>query len=374
MALKSPRQGEALAELDVEIDNARAAWDWAMERGHVARLDEALEGLCRFYEMRLRREEGEAACRAASSLLSTITGGDGCAPDEAIASAAQTLRVLAKVLAWQACFTFGLGRGDEAAGMLEHALALLARPELTDRNVRVERALVLLHKGHIEENRVVSEARESLEEALAICRELGDRWGMAAALVDLGWVYLEQTGIVEGRGAFEESLALFRALGDWRGAVDSLYGLSAASWAAFELDESERLAREALDLSQQTGDAHARAYAWHSLGIISWARGEWDESQSFFETCLAVSTDAGDAYTAELARWFLCAAKVDMGEYEQARVLGEVGVRRAREIGLHQQVAALYCLLGRETLARHRYQRAEALFEEGYDAMKVRSV
>ena len=64
--LKGPRQEEALAELDVEIDNARVAWDWAVERGQVARLDEALEGVCRFYELRLRREEGEAACCAAA--------------------------------------------------------------------------------------------------------------------------------------------------------------------------------------------------------------------------------------------------------------------------------------------------------------------
>jgi tetratricopeptide (TPR) repeat protein len=141
-----------------------------------------------------------------------------------------------------------------------------------------------------------------------------------------------------------------------------------------ELDESERLAKEALELSQQSGDAHGRAYAMNALGRISWTRGGWQVSQSYFEKSLTISSEAGDAYAAEMARWWLCAASLDGGDYERARELGRDGVRRARRIGLNQQVTALCCLLGFERLVQRHYQQAEALLLEGYDATEVRSL
>ena len=67
--LKGPRQLTALAEIEADIGNARAAWEWAVERGYVQELDRAMDGLCRFYEWRGRYEEGEAACLAVMQAL-----------------------------------------------------------------------------------------------------------------------------------------------------------------------------------------------------------------------------------------------------------------------------------------------------------------
>ena len=63
----------ALAEMDVESENARAAWDWAVEQGQVERLDQALEGLYWFYQWRLRLQEAEAACQSAARMIETRT-------------------------------------------------------------------------------------------------------------------------------------------------------------------------------------------------------------------------------------------------------------------------------------------------------------
>ena len=52
--LKGARQLEALAEIEADLDNARAAWEWAVEREQAEWLDDALEGLCLFYEWRGR--------------------------------------------------------------------------------------------------------------------------------------------------------------------------------------------------------------------------------------------------------------------------------------------------------------------------------
>jgi predicted ATPase len=50
--LKGPRQQTALAEIGLDLENAHTAWSRAVERGQVERLDQAIEGLCLFYERR----------------------------------------------------------------------------------------------------------------------------------------------------------------------------------------------------------------------------------------------------------------------------------------------------------------------------------
>jgi predicted ATPase/predicted Ser/Thr protein kinase len=98
--LKGPREQAVLAEIEADSENARAAWNWAVERGHVEYIEQAIEGLCLFYDLRWRYQEGEAACRMAAEKLGATASGDG--PD---LSAVEGLPVLAKILAWQSVFS-----------------------------------------------------------------------------------------------------------------------------------------------------------------------------------------------------------------------------------------------------------------------------
>ena len=59
--LKGARQREALEEMDLEIENGRAAWTWSAEHGQVARLAEGAEGIWLSHSQRLWLQEGEAA-------------------------------------------------------------------------------------------------------------------------------------------------------------------------------------------------------------------------------------------------------------------------------------------------------------------------
>ena len=63
-----------------DSENARVAWDWAVERGLVARLDQALEGLCLIYERRGRHLDGESTCRIAADKLVVLADPKGALP------------------------------------------------------------------------------------------------------------------------------------------------------------------------------------------------------------------------------------------------------------------------------------------------------
>jgi predicted ATPase/predicted Ser/Thr protein kinase len=174
--VKGPQRPAALAEMDVEVDNARAAWDWAVERVQVQQLDRAIEGLGWFYEVRLRFPEGDTALRAAADMFA--------AQERCTKLSADGLRVWAQALVWQGGFSLYLGRAEIARQLLRRSLALLEDSRLDTLDVRRTRAFVLYTKGMAANtwgDRLA--ATEPLEQSLALYQALGCRYEMARTLV-----------------------------------------------------------------------------------------------------------------------------------------------------------------------------------------------
>jgi hypothetical protein len=69
-------------------------------------------------------------------------------------------------------------------------------------------------------------ARSRYEEALAISRELGDRWGIAAWLNNLGLIAYRQGEYGAARSLHEESLSISHELGDRLSIAGSLEALA----------------------------------------------------------------------------------------------------------------------------------------------------
>jgi tetratricopeptide (TPR) repeat protein len=259
--LKGPRQQEALAEIEADSENARAAWNWAVERGKVSQLDQAMEGLCRFYEWRVRYQVGEAACRLAAGKLAVTASGEG-------------LRVLVKVLTWQSVFSRELGRTELTGQLLRQGLALLEGPELDDQDTRPERAFALEQMGH-----------------------------MAAG-----------SDCEEARQLYEQSLALYQALGDRGRIADLLQVLSGIALHQGQLEEGERLARESFAIRQELGDRAGIASGLITLGVALLKLGKYVEAHSLLEESAAIYNDLGEH--GGLALSLLHEAEVLLGRHE----------------------------------------------------------
>ena len=104
VALKGAGQCAALDAIGKDIENVRAAWQWAVEAGDIALLAPAAGALSLAYEWLGRSEDGLAAMRLAAALPS---------PTE----------VRARLLAAQARFAFLRGDRPGALALLEHAQA-----------------------------------------------------------------------------------------------------------------------------------------------------------------------------------------------------------------------------------------------------------
>ena len=120
------------------------------------------------------------------------------------------LRVRARILTWQSVFSEGLGRFETARQLLRLSLSLLDDPALANHDTRPERAFTLQHLANLASWAGDREGvRRGYEESLALYRELGDRWGTAAALYGLGYLALV-SGVYDEMGtqifyAYEES-------------------------------------------------------------------------------------------------------------------------------------------------------------------------
>jgi predicted ATPase/DNA-binding SARP family transcriptional activator len=306
--LKGARCEVALAELDREIDNARAAWNWSIEQAQVEQLGHAVEGLCRFFVWRGRAKEGEAACHSAAERLQSI-------------DSSESLLVLASVLAWQGSFCYSLGHLEAARDLLGRSLAVLGQPELADRDLRSVKAFALAKLGLVIQLAVVDhqEAHRLYQESLTLYRALIDRHGIATVLWYLGRIAHHRNNLAEARQFFEESWVIRQSLGDKRAMAMSLEWLGAVALAQGRLEDGEGYLRQCVSLSQEVGYREYVADGLMSLGLLLGHRGEFVQWHSLIQEAMEIHEELGLHVSRAVAPSFLASAEVHLGRYEQAR-------------------------------------------------------
>ena len=374
--MQGPSQAAALDELASESENARAAWNWAAERGLAARLDEALDPLCYFYKWRGRYHEGEQACQRAIDGLSTDRENEPVSPDEVVpptrpVDGAERLRVLARAVAWQGVFYWRMGRVEDAQARLARSQALLEDPALAGRDIRREQAFLWWRLGRklfdIDRDR----ARPLCERSLALYRELDDRWAMANVLDDLSWAARSLSDYRAERDLAEESLALRRALGDRRGTSRALRALSSVAFLQGRLGEAEQLIRQSAAIPLAGGSRAEIADRLSGEGWILGMLGSFEEGHRLLGQSVALWEELGVSKMAAIIGIPLGFVRLHLGHYAQARELLTTGLRVAREIGDRGRTAFGLFLLswvalaeGAQAEADELLQESEALFQE----------
>jgi predicted ATPase len=309
----------ALAEIQVDYENIRLAWSWAAEQGQIERLAQAMDSLGFFYQWGGRFQEGEAAYRnAVANLVVTPSGNKQPVPFS------NRLRVLTKLLSWQADFSYTLGQFEHAEDLLQQGLALIDNPELANQDIRLEKARILRQIGSIAENNRRENARPLLEESLAIYRSLNDKEGIARSLS-----VLSQAVMYEG-----------------------------------ELEEAERLAQESLAIYREIGSQPQIALGLLYLGMKFLILGRFVETHILLEESITIQSNYGARGQLVEANITLGWAKVMLGRYEEAHILLQQTLSLAKEIGYQNKVASAFTLLGWVALAETDYAEAQQFLQQ----------
>ncbi|PZG51553.1 AfsR family transcriptional regulator [Spongiactinospora gelatinilytica] len=208
-----------------------------------------------------------------------------------------------------------LGRGffgewEEAAGaVLEAALRDGDEPaEILARN-----ALGILAA---ERRHDLPTASRHLHRAWRLCRDLGDRPGLARALNNLGAVYTMRRRYREAVDYLRESLAVRLALPEPLGVSAVLNNLGTVYVKMGAFEEADATLRDALGMTRAERDHYTEANTLNSLGNLRYEQGDHRAAVEFHERCLDICRRMSLARVEMLVR-------VDLAKAERAR--GDLG-------------------------------------------------
>jgi len=317
-ALRGPQQAPVQAEIEPDLPNLLAAWEWALARRDTALLARLVHGLFAFYESKAWFREGVRILQPALDWAGEAGGAD---PDAA--------RLLRRLLGRQAALHRQMGQYEQALALIEAGLALPGLPS------DEEHAFLLLQRA---------------------------------------WVAFLQAQYVQARTWAEEGLARYRALGQPAGSGD---GLALLGWTAYELGDyaaAEALCREAQAACEQTGYAWGVQYAVYGLGLVKRAQGDYATAQQCFRKNLAFCEQIGYLWGVAQAHINLGLTALAQGEAPAAEGFFRQSLSLSESIEHRWGIAQSYKGLGEVALAggdcdaaRAWAQRSLALYQQMQD-------
>jgi predicted ATPase len=298
--LKGAGQREALRELTAEIDNFRAAWEWAITRSRFATLYENLRAFLLLYDLRGWYAEG---IERIESLVHALRGTPDGHPE-----------LLGLALALQGWFYFRRGQLKQARERFDQGLMIL-RP-LDD---PIALADVLSLSGPL--LTALGETATALEhgrEGLAAARANGDIWRIAYALMMQGGNLVGSGRFEEAYASAQEALTHFRALGDTRLIVVTLNILGFAAMQLSRYPEARGYLQESLSLITPLEDPWNVGTAYGNLGIVELAQGNPSEAQVLLQKSVPLIAELGMLGDMAFYLTYLGEAAVALGAADEA--------------------------------------------------------
>jgi predicted ATPase/DNA-binding SARP family transcriptional activator len=305
--MRGPDQPRWIRRLGVELDNARAALEWALQRGRTADAVAMAGGLAYGWYITGTVQAGQAFI-----VRALAEPGESSAEHRAVAAA------------WGAWLTqIGSGATADAVEYAERAVVIgrgdSARGFCT---AAVVAALLRAYRG------LTLEAQELIEEAAAMLVQAPDRW--LQAFVD--WVH---SGLVLKMGDAERAAELLR---------DSVAGFS------------------------EVGDRYGRAIASIRLGELAELRGDYDEAIVLTTFAYEGTMDSGPGANASILATRLGNLAALQGRFVDAATWHATALARARELAFPGPAAQALSGMAVAAAQQGRIGEAEILHRDALAA------
>ncbi len=315
-AVRGEEQGAILAEVEVEIDNLRAAWDWALRRKLATAIFGMMQIMPYYYQIRSRYREGATAYEGAVQALDTANA----TREEQIAlllplvflgwlrirlgefdAAERALRrcqLLYTELDLPPLPGYGtdpetpLGLIYSMRGNLDEALALIGQAQQLNTQQGHRLNLMLTYYvlcGIKLKQGAPAEALDHAKAAFAIAEAIGDRWFMATCLLELGHA---EEGLGNDGAAhhhFQTSYTLRAALADRGGMAVALNHLGQVALRQQRYTQAQEFYEQSRVICAEINDRGGWAAALEGLGIAATALREFDAAHRYFYEALKLA-------------------------------------------------------------------------------------
>ena len=209
-----------------------------------------------------------------------------------------------------------------------------------------------------------AKARQSLEDGLALARQLDDQRSAAAAINSLGNMAWSQGDYTTAEGFYTQSLALQQALGDKLGAGNALLNLGNVARYRGDYAAARALYERSLPLFEEIGHKRgigAIIYNWGNLAVL---QGDPATAKVFYEKALALYKVMGFKAGINDTLVKLGTLALDQGNYAAAQTIYEDVLADIEENGNKPNLAFIWSQLGEVALARGDYAAAQKLFQD----------
>ena len=297
---------DAVAMTGTDLDNLRAAWQWAVDQADVPTLDRLLGGLTTFFELRGWFREGRELLSRARQAI------------EAVGPAA-----------------------DFLGGRLEEGLARFFD-----------------HLGHYQQ------AKERAEKSLALFEAVNAPAQLARARAVWGFALSALGDNLTAETALKESLAIFEQLADPRGQAETLYYLSFIATGLGDRKQGLAYVERSLTLYQALGDRRHTAHLLFLRGNYQIGLGQYRQALAYYEESKALHREIGNRVgLAECLRNESLAA-IYLDWPDQAEAWAQAALNLFSEFGDSDGVAGCFEKLGQVAANRQDYPQAKQYFEQ----------
>jgi predicted ATPase/DNA-binding SARP family transcriptional activator len=332
-ALHDSRQQAAIAAIQAEIDNVRAAWQWAILQPDLPYVVASADTLYDFFRYTCRYSEGKELFAGSAARLHGTPAG---LPSQGALEVAKHFDTLAAV------FAYHLGEYLEAAQCF-HAVLAAAGDGRAVGDVAIAHTFVGFIAGWQGQ---FPDAERHLQASISHYELTGDHSSLAAVLYGMSDMYAHSGWFQKAVDCAQRCLALGMQLGrnDLLGNAhcELAFALKSLGYPKLALEHY----RQGCSCSERSGDRLAYSMNLGGVGIelCQLGKKQWDQGFALIEQSLAICEELGHSVHIATRLYSLQQACIEGKRFIEAMPYAEELMRVATAIGFRR--ALTYCYLG----------------------------
>ncbi|MEZ4767404.1 MAG: BTAD domain-containing putative transcriptional regulator [Caldilineales bacterium] len=344
-----PRQTAAMALMEREIVNIRAAWEWAIAQLNVDLITQLLPELTFYFDLRNPADGAQLMKRAVGAL-------------SAASSQEPTLDLAARVaMLDQSRFALATGkRRDEAVQEMQACLSVFEQ-----HGAHRDIARTLHYLGNACYPDQLEQATGYWRRSLDLYRQTGDRWAMARILINLG---VTASTFDLARAYYRESMRMCRALDDQVLEGHLMFHLANIEEQLGNYAAAEDLAAKSVERLRAVGDPYNLFIGLINLVAALHGEGKLDQARRSLHEAQAITQTSGTVWNRMLLTLFWGRQALAEGDVKRAERLFRNSVADAESTKYVEHIQQCMISLGRTCLIQGRIADARDWFERSLQA------
>ena len=202
-------------------------------------------------------------------------------------------------------------------------------------------------------------------QALPLARQLGQNNLLSLVMTASGIIAIMGGRYERGERFFLQSLKLANEMGSLENSCGYMMNLGTLYQSRGRLKDAKSMAEQALSTAKAIGHRELKSYALMTLGTISMSSGDLTSSLNYLEKSLTIAEEINTIAAKMSAIWHLSRAYIQSGKYQLAIKLLELGTNECRAANLSYELAQQLHELCELHIIEGQYAQAEVVANEG---------